>query len=258
MDRRKFISLAVGVLCLSSGTAVSAVESPLEIGRDEPFPISHEDYRNVDAEYLPQLVSYETDEPSGTLIVDPDDRFLYLVLGEGKAKRYGIGVGREGFSWAGTAVIRRKAKWPSWLPPEEMQARDKEAAKWREGMPGGPENPLGARALYLYQGEADTLYRIHGTREPKSIGRAVSSGCIRMLNSDIIELYERVPIGTRVVVLRSDEVPVANDDQLRTARQEKKAQRSEVNSRMDDRSRSKSANSAESIFELFDLDQLGH
>lgn len=255
MDRRKFITLAAGVLCLSSRTARSAVNVPFEIGSDEPFPISLEDYRKVAAKYLPQRVAYDTDESRGTLIVDPDHRFLYLVLGGGQAKRYGIGVGREGFGWTGTAVIKRKAKWPSWLPPEDMQTRDKEAGKWREGMPGGPKNPLGARALYLYQGEVDTLYRIHGTREPASIGRAVSSGCIRMLNSDIIELYERVPTGTRVVVLPSGATPVAHDEQVLTAKRRKKALRAEVSSKAEDfRKRS---DNADSIFEIFGAGQEG-
>ena len=255
MDRRKFMTLALGVLCLSSRTARSAVNFPFEIGSDERFPISLEDYRKVAAEYLPQLVAYDTDEPKGTLIVDPDHRFLHLVLGDGQAKRYGIGVGREGFRWFGTAVIKRKAKWPSWLPPEDMQARDKEAAKWRAGMPGGPNNPLGARALYLYQGEADTLYRIHGTREPASIGRAMSSGCIRMLNSDIIELYERVPAGTRVVVLPSGATPVARDEQVRTAKQRKKALRAEMSSKADDLRTVKRSDNADSIFEIFGVGQ---
>lgn len=199
MDRRTFITLAAGALCFGGRNAVSASAIASEL--EEPFAISFEDYRTVDTDYVPRLVGYETNEPRGTIVVDPGNRFLYLVLGGGQAKRYGIGVGREGFDWSGTASIKRKAKWPSWVPPKDMQLRDKEAAKWRNGMPGGPNNPLGARALYLYQGEVDTLYRIHGTREPRSIGHAVSSGCIRMLNPDIVELFDRVPLGTKVVVL---------------------------------------------------------
>lgn len=200
MDRRTFIILLTGGLCFVRN-AVSAIAS--DSTAEEPFPVSFKDYRTVDTEYVPRLVPYAADEPRGTIVVDPDNRFLYLVLGEGRAKRYGIGVGRSGFGWSGTAFVKRKAKWPSWIPPVDMQTRDKEAAKWREGMPGGPRNPLGARALYLYQGDVDTLYRIHGTREPRSIGHAVSSGCIRMLNADIVELFDRVPLGTKVVVLPS-------------------------------------------------------
>jgi lipoprotein-anchoring transpeptidase ErfK/SrfK len=227
------------------------VKLPFEIGNNESFPISLKDYRKVDAEYLPQLVAYASDEPRGTLIVDPDQRFLYLVLGGGKAKRYGIGVGREGFGWSGTAIIKRKAKWPSWLPPEDMQARDKEAAKWGEGMPGGPKNPLGARALYLYQGGADTLYRIHGTRDPASIGRAVSSGCIRMLNSDIVELYERVPIGTRVVVLPTGAPPVAHDEEVPATKQRKEARSAESSPKTGDLRGVNRSDAGGSIFDIF-------
>jgi len=148
-------------------------------------------------------VAYETSEVPGTIIVDVDARQLYFTLPGGRAQRYGIGVGKQGFEWSGAAVIRRKAKWPRWVPPKEMVARDHLAAQWASGMPGGPDNPLGARALYLYQGEVDTLYRIHGTSQPQSIGKAVSSGCIRLLNADVADLFERVPIGTKVVVLPS-------------------------------------------------------
>jgi lipoprotein-anchoring transpeptidase ErfK/SrfK len=207
--------------------------------------------------YLPQLVAYDTEEPKGTLVVDPQHRFLYLVLGGGQAKRYGIGVGREGFGWSGTAVVKRKAEWPPWLPPKDMQARDKEAAKWREGMPGGPKNPLGARALYLYQGEADTLYRIHGTRKPRSIGRAVSSGCIRMLNNDIIELYERVPIGTRVVVLSRGQTSVTKNEQMRSLKHRKDAFRAALSPKADDLTGSMHSENAGSIFELFGADEEG-
>jgi lipoprotein-anchoring transpeptidase ErfK/SrfK len=124
--------------------------------------------------------------------------------------RYGIGVGRQGFSWSGEARIQHKAKWPRWTPPASMVKRDKFAAKWAQGMPGGPKNPLGARALYLFQGGVDTLYRIHGTFVPSSIGKAVSSGCIRMLNVDVADLYERVSLGTRVIVLQGRSVRTNN------------------------------------------------
>ncbi len=170
------------------------------------FRAAEDEYAKVKTQFLPQIVSYETEEAAGTIIIDTDQRFLYLVLGEGQAKRYGVGVGRAGFAWSGTATIQRKTKWPTWFPPPEMRARDREARRWRHGMPGGPRNPLGARALYLYKGSADTLFRIHGTREPKSIGSAVSSGCIRMLNADVSEIFERVPIGTKVVVLASQQL----------------------------------------------------
>lgn len=139
-------------------------------------------------------VDYPTAEPAGTLIVDTPNTYLYLVLGDGKALRYGIGVGREGFTWSGRERITRKAEWPNWHPPREMIERQPELPDF---VPGGLQNPLGARALYL----GSTLYRIHGTNEPETIGRFVSSGCIRMLNNDVIDLYDRVAAGTQVVVL---------------------------------------------------------
>jgi lipoprotein-anchoring transpeptidase ErfK/SrfK len=168
---------------------------------DERFPVPAIDLSEIDPKYLRQEVAYATPEQAGTLIVDPANYFLYLVMPEGKAMRYGVGVGREGFGWSGSATIKRKAGWPTWTPPAEMIARDRRAAPWAKGMPGGPKNPLGARAMYLYQGERDTLYRIHGTVEPGSIGQSMSSGCIRLLNQDIIDLHGRVPLGTRAVVL---------------------------------------------------------
>lgn len=172
-------------------------------GEAELFPIAYDDVRKVSRRFRRREVAYETSEAPGTIIVDVDARQLYLTLPGGRAQRYGIGVGKQGFEWSGAAVIRRKAKWPRWVPPKEMVARDHLAAQWASGMPGGPDNPLGARALYLYQGEVDTLYRIHGTSQPQSIGKAVSSGCIRLLNADVADLFERVPIGTKVVVLPS-------------------------------------------------------
>ncbi len=149
-----------------------------------------------------RIVDYETEEAPGTLIVVTEERVLYRVLPGGKAERYGVGVGREGFQWTGVAHVKRKAKWPEWRPPAEMIEREWRLYRRRlpRVMPGGPDNPLGARALYLYQGQRDTLYRIHGTNQPQTIGRAVSSGCIRLLNEEIIQLYEKVPLGTRVVV----------------------------------------------------------
>jgi lipoprotein-anchoring transpeptidase ErfK/SrfK len=141
-----------------------------------------------------QLVDYRTKEPAGTIIVDTPNTYLYLVLGHGKALRYGIGVGREGFTWSGTERISRMKEWPDWFPPPEMIERQPYLPRQ---MAGGPGNPLGARALYL----GNTLYRIHGTNQPSTIGKTVSSGCIRLLNEDIEDLFSRVQVGTRVVVL---------------------------------------------------------
>ncbi len=169
-------------------------------GEAELFPIAYDDVRKVSRRFQRKEVDYRSAEAPGTIVVDVDAKVLYFTLPGGRAIRYGIGVGKQGFEWSGSAIIRRKAKWPRWTPPKEMVARDHLAAQWADGMPGGPTNPLGARALYLYQGEVDTLYRIHGTYQPQSIGKAVSSGCIRLLNADVVDLFERVPLGTRVVV----------------------------------------------------------
>lgn len=147
--------------------------------------------------YLPQPVAYDGGEPAGTIIIDTRENFLYLVEGGGLARRYGVGTGKPGFEWAGTHTVTRKAEWPDWRPPSEMISRERARGRVLPAhVPGGPDNPLGARALYL----GSTLYRIHGTNQPWTIGSAVSSGCIRMRNEDVVELYERVPVGARVVV----------------------------------------------------------
>ncbi|MEO1745269.1 MAG: L,D-transpeptidase [Pseudomonadota bacterium] len=154
--------------------------------------------RQVDPMYLPQTVAYNGGHAPGTLVVDTRDRFLYLVNSDGTALRYGVGVGKAGFEWSGTEKITRKAEWPSWRPPASMIAREKKKGRHLPTyMAGGPSNPLGARALYL----GNTLYRIHGTNQPWSIGQAVSSGCIRMRNEDVTDLYTRVKVGAKVVVL---------------------------------------------------------
>jgi len=152
----------------------------------------------VEPQFLPQMVDYDTKEKPGTLVIDTNNRFLYLIMDGGKARRYGVGVGKPGFEWAGAHKITRKSEWPDWTPPSEMVSR--EAAKGHylpARMDGGPENPLGARAMYL----GSTLYRIHGTNAPWTIGSAVSSGCIRMRNEDVVDLYDRVNVGTRVIVM---------------------------------------------------------
>ncbi|MBX4932386.1 L,D-transpeptidase [Rhizobium bangladeshense] len=152
----------------------------------------------IEPQYLPQMVDYTTTEKPGTIVIDTNNRFLYLVMEGGRARRYGVGVGKPGFEWAGVHKITRKTEWPNWTPPSEMISR--EAAKGHylpARMDGGPENPLGARAMYL----GSTLYRIHGTNAPWSIGSAVSSGCIRLRNEDVVDLYDRVNVGTRVIVM---------------------------------------------------------
>jgi lipoprotein-anchoring transpeptidase ErfK/SrfK len=148
----------------------------------------------VDARYRKQVVDYDGKHSAGTIIIDTPNKFLYLVQGGGKALRYGIGVGRPGFTWAGVKTVSAKKEWPDWRPPDEMLKRRPDLPRY---MPGGPDNPLGARALYL----GSTLYRIHGSNEPWTIGTQVSSGCIRMRNEDVVDLYERVPVGAKVIVM---------------------------------------------------------
>jgi lipoprotein-anchoring transpeptidase ErfK/SrfK len=158
-------------------------------------------YGRTPEQFQRQIVKFRTAEKPGTIVIDADKHFLYYVLPDFQAIRYGIGVGREGFGWAGVVNVGRKTEWPTWTPPAEMIERDPKLAPYANGMPGGPENPLGARAIYLYEDGRDTIYRIHGTSEPWSIGLSVSSGCIRMVNEDVIDLYERVEIGAKVIVL---------------------------------------------------------
>ncbi len=163
-----------------------------------------EEATELPARFKRQVVDLRTAEAPGTIIIDTPHTYLYLVLGNGKALRYGIGVGREGFTWSGTQAITKKAEWPDWTPPEEMLARQPYLPRF---MAGGPGNPLGARAMYL----GGTIYRIHGTNQPQTIGGRVSSGCIRMTNEDVVDLYGRVNVGTKVVVLpaeRRAETPV--------------------------------------------------
>ena len=174
----------------------------------EQFPIAAMDLRRVDPRWWRQEVPYMTSERPGTIVIDTPQHFLYLVLEGGRALRYGIGVGKdESLVFRGTATIGRKAEWPRWTPTKSMIAREPERyGPYAGGMPGGPENPLGPRALYLYKNGADTLFRLHGTTEPYTIGTNVSSGCIRLMNQDIIDLYARVPVGSRVVVINSPTV----------------------------------------------------
>jgi len=185
-------------------------QSATEYGpvNDDRFPIAAVRLSDVDPAYLRRAIYYPTSEAPGTIVIDPRHHFLYFVEGGGQAVRYGVGVGREGFGWSGVATIRNKQEWPDWYPPKEMLARQPEIMRAMSelqsgiGMHGGPRNPLGARALYLWQGNKDTLYRIHGTVEPWTIGKNVSSGCIRMINQDVIDLYQRTAVGAKVVVLR--------------------------------------------------------
>ena len=180
--------------------------------QDDPeFDLPPIPWEKVDQRYRRQLVANTTGQPAGTLVVDVQDHFLYWTLPLGRAVRYGVGLGREGFEWSGEGNVERKAEWPRWHPPEEMIERQPELEKyrttfnprtntWDGGKAGGLDNPLGARALYIYQNGVDTLYRLHGSPEWWSIGQSVSSGCVRLMNQDIVDLHARVPVGTRIIV----------------------------------------------------------
>jgi lipoprotein-anchoring transpeptidase ErfK/SrfK len=174
---------------------------------DQPGDVTSDE---IPAPLRRQVVPYATTEPQGTVIIDTAHTYLYLTLGDGKALRYGIGVGREGFTWSGVESVSRMTEWPDWIPPAAMVARQPYLPRW---VGGGPGNPLGARALYL----GNTDYRIHGTNDPTSIGKHVSSGCIRMQDADVTDLYQRVGIGTKVVVLPGDQRRVSADDGRRVA-----------------------------------------
>lgn len=231
MNRRTFLSAAaVGA---ASATLSACVNAPREVARvpasAAPSPVlsyREEMYRpmvdggfeipgipidKMDPRYLRQEVPDPTGERAGTIVVDTANHFLYLTRGGGRAMRYGVGLGRAGFEWSGQGVIQWKQHWPKWFPPDEMIDRqpelekyraefDKSSGEWLGGMPAGPSNPLGARALYIFQNGKDTLYRVHGSPEWWSIGKSVSSGCVRLINQDIIDLYDRVPEGSPIVV----------------------------------------------------------
>ena len=208
LNRRKFLYAAGSVLTLSACVPALAPAPPPEL---EPIDYSSRRdgahrLRAIDIDAIPeflhrQIVPYTTEEEVGTIIIENQNRLLYLVLENNYALRYGLSVGREGFDWTGESIVYRKAHWPTWTPPPEMIRREPHLERWKDGQPGGPDNPLGARALYLMTDGRDQGYRIHGTPEWRSIGRFASSGCFRMLQQDVIDLYDRVPIGTRVLVV---------------------------------------------------------
>ena len=192
------IAIAVLIGTALPAQAQSGARGELAVEEQPGYEPSAEEERVAPA-YQRQAVFFRTSEPPGTIVVHTSQRFLYLVQGNNRAVRYGIGVGREGFQWAGLLKISRKSEWPDWTPPAEMIARQPYLPRW---MAGGPDNPLGARALYL----GNTIYRIHGTNQPHTIGHAVSSGCFRLVNGEVIVLYERVPVGTMVVVRHAPEL----------------------------------------------------
>lgn len=200
MKRRLFLAGAASALLASPALArkdLNEAEWVTGIIPEKPFDIQLMNLERIPPAFRRQDVRWNGREEAGSVVVDVAARHLYVIGGQGKAIRFGIAVGREGVGWSGTTVVGRKARWPTWTPTAGMRQRN---PKLPVQVKGGPENPLGARALYLYRDGRDTLYRIHGTNEPWSIGKAASSGCFRMLNEDVFELYGSVPVGARVYV----------------------------------------------------------
>jgi len=188
-----FIVAAAGCTAVVPGFA-----QRVDVG-DQPGYVPTQDEEELPPEYRHQVVFFRSNEAPGTIVVHTAERFLYIVQGNSRALRYGIGVGRDGFQWQGLLRITRKQEWPDWTPPPEMIERQPYLPRW---MAGGPGNPMGARALYL----GNTIYRVHGTNQPQTIGSAVSSGCFRLVNPEVIDLYERVPIGTKVIVRQTPQL----------------------------------------------------
>ncbi len=217
--RRRFLAGAAGAAAALGTTALPALGAPTRMTRqqmieqqqaylrmygplpNERFPIPGVDISLMDPAYLRRIGDYQTDERPGTVIVDTEQRVAFLVLPEGKAIRYGVGIGRDGFAWAGRGIIQFKREWPTWTPPANMIERQPELEEFRNGMAPGLDNPLGARALYIFQNGRDTLYRLHGTSDPETIGKAVSSGCVRFLNQDVIDLFNRVATPAPILVM---------------------------------------------------------
>jgi lipoprotein-anchoring transpeptidase ErfK/SrfK len=208
LNRRSFlfgatVSLsALGLAgCASDGMSLAEAQKVYGPAPDEKFPIPAVDVSKIDPKYYRRTVHYDSDEAPGTIIVDPKNYYVYRLEGDGNATRYGANVGRAGFLWSGEAYVGRKAEWPVWTPPREMIQRQPEAAKYAGGMAPGLENPLGARTLYLYQNGVYTLFTIYSTSDPETIGTNLTSGCTGLLSQDMIDLYSRTPLKTKVIVL---------------------------------------------------------
>lgn len=209
LSRRSFLvgsAVGLGAFGLAGcatpdGMSLAEAEKVYGPVPSEKFPIPAVDVSKVDRKYYRRTVRYETKEEPGTIIVDPGKYYVYRIEGDGMATRYGANVGRDGFRWSGDAYVGRKGEWAVWTPPKEMIQRQPEAAKYARGMPGGLDNPLGARTLYLYQNGAYTLYTIYATSAPETIGSGITSGCVGLLSQDMIDLYDRTPVKTKVVVL---------------------------------------------------------
>ena len=191
--------LTIAILMFSALAAPNAFAQANRNGDDQPGLIANPDDEQLDPKWQKTVVFYRTNEAPGTIIVQTNERYLYVIQPGGRALRYGIGVGRDGFQWQGLVKITQKKEWPDWTPPEEMIQRQPYLPRW---MAGGPGNPLGARAMYL----GATVYRIHGTNQPQTIGTSISSGCFRLTNPDVSDLYERIPVGTKVIIRQRPEV----------------------------------------------------
>ena len=205
MPRSRLVLLLVGLLGLVLGgcadsTRFSSPSSDANFTPRDRELLANPPYAQADIpeQFRRHIVDYPYKEAPGTILVNSDARYLYYVLPDGKAVRYGVAVGNEALAWSGVATVGRMTEWPDWIPTPDIRAR---LGPFPDRVPGGPANPLGARALYLFQGKTDTLYRIHGTNQPEYIGQAVSSGCIRMTNEDVIDLYDRAKLGATVIVL---------------------------------------------------------
>lgn len=215
VKRRDFIAGSASLLGFAATGCVSYTGNPdynMNVGvpayyrslygpvPQERFPLPAIDLSRVPERYWRTEVDYHSGQPVGTLVIERSEFFLYLVQPGNRAIRYGVGLGRAGFGWSGTGNIGWKQPWPTWTPPANMISREPQLAQYRSGMPPGLNNPLGARALYIYRNGKDTLYRVHGSPDYTSIGQAFSSGCVRMLNQDVIDLYNRVPVGAKIIV----------------------------------------------------------
>ncbi|OEO31139.1 hypothetical protein VW23_017795 [Devosia insulae DS-56] len=210
INRRAFLggaAIGLGVLalagCAPAGMSVAEAERVYGPRPNERFPIPAVKVSKINPKYFRRTVRYDSKEVAGTIIVDPRNHYVYRIEGDGYATRYGVSVGRAGFLWSGDAYIGRKAEWPIWTPPKEMIERQPEAAKYAGGMKPGLDNPLGARALYLYQNGVYTLYTLYSTSVPETIGTGVSSGCIGLITQDMLDLYDKTPVNTKVIVLKA-------------------------------------------------------
>ena len=210
LGRRAFLvgsAMSLGALalsgCATGGMSMAEAERVYGPLPNERFPVPAVNIAKIDPKFYRRTVRYDSREAVGTIIVDPRNHYVYRIEGDGNATRYGVSVGRAGFLWSGDAYIGRKAEWPVWTPPKEMIARQPEVAKYAGGMPPGLDNPLGARTLYLYQDGVYTLYTLYSTRVAETIGKGISSGCIGLLTQDMMDLYEKTPVNTKVVVLKA-------------------------------------------------------